>query len=156
MNELTIVTLDYPLSGLSWANYVGTGSLKTIFGSDKPNGVKYILTTDTMQYGEFAECYTFDWTLENGTLTNIIEDIESAKCLFIKYIREARTPILSKLDVDYMKALESGNQTIISQIANKKQQLRDLPNINLTDVTSFSQFKNKWPVELLGEYPYEN
>lgn len=156
MNELKIVTLDYPLTGLSWANYVGTDSLKTIFGSETPTGVKYLLTYDNMQHGEFAECYTFDWTLENGTITNILEDIKSAKSLFIKYIREARTTIFSELDIDYMRALESGNQTNISEIVNKKQQLRDLPNMDLSSVSNFSQFKDKWPVELLGKYPYEN
>jgi len=155
MNDLKIVTLNLPINGLNWGNYYGTGSLLTIFGTLEPTE-KYLITNDIIEHGEFASCYTFDWTLENGTLTNTIEDIESAKVLFIDYLRETRTPILSQLDVDYMRALEDGNQTIISNIVNKKQQLRDLPNIDLSDIIKFSEFKNKWPVELLGEYPFVN
>jgi hypothetical protein len=158
MNNLKIVTLDYPTIGMgvSWGNYAGTGSLKTIFGKDTDITHKYLLTTDEIEYGEFGGCYTFDWTLENGTIASTIENVECAKQTFLTNMREVRDGMFPSLDIEYMRALESGNQTKISEIVTKKQNLRDVTNIDLSNVSNFQELRLKWPVDILGEYPYEN
>jgi phage shock protein A len=53
-----------------------------------------------------------------------------------------------------MRALETGNQTLIQEIVTKKQQLRDLTNIDFSDVTNSAQLKEKWPTEILGQIPF--
>ena len=41
-------------------------------------------------------------------------------------LRVERKPLLEQLDVDYMRALESGNTSLQTTIVNKKQRLRDI------------------------------
>ena len=48
-----------------------------------------------------------------------------AKELHKGNIREARTPLLASLDIEFQKALETGADT--SVIVTKKQALRDAP-----------------------------
>lgn len=57
--------------------------------------------------------------------------------------RFARKPILEKLDIEFMKALESGNTQKVQEIATKKQELRDVTNIPLPD--DIEGIKNTWP-----------
>ena len=46
--------------------------------------------------------------------------------------RFLRKPILEKLDVEFMKALEVGNSSVIETIIVKKQILRDITNIDMS------------------------
>jgi hypothetical protein len=41
-------------------------------------------------------------------------------------LRELRAPKLSELDIEYMKAVESGNSGLMQSIATQKQALRDV------------------------------
>jgi hypothetical protein len=54
-----------------------------------------------------------------------------------------------------MRALESGNQTKIQEIVQKKETLRNITNMDLSDVTTLSELKAKWPVDILGKSLYE-
>ena len=82
----------------------------------------------------------------------LILNIERAKQIFIEKIRRFREDELPKLDIQYMRALELGTST--TEIVAKKQQLRDLPNMDLSDVTNLTQLKAKWPTNLLGDSPF--
>lgn len=56
---------------------------------------------------------------------NVVEiDMPTARNIHRDTLREERKPILSGLDVDYMKALEQGSDT--SAIVAMKQKLRDV------------------------------
>ena len=44
-----------------------------------------------------------------------------------------RKSLLEKLDVDFMKALEIADSTAISEIVAKKQALRDITNIDMSE-----------------------
>lgn len=78
--------------------------------------------------------------IKNGTVTyNILKAKEIQKNKF----RAARKPILEKLDLEFMRALESGNTQKVQEIAAKKQELRDITNISLPD--DFEKLKNTWP-----------
>ena len=85
-----------------------------------------------------------------------ILDIEKAKELFLNKLRRFREDKWSDLDVSYMRALESGNQSKISEIVLKKEQLRNITDMNLSDVKNLNDLKSKWPTNLLGNSPYEN
>jgi hypothetical protein len=47
--------------------------------------------------------------------------------------RALRKPLLEKLDVQFMRALEDGDATTIAAIATKKKALRDITLIDLSD-----------------------
>jgi hypothetical protein len=79
-------------------------------------------------------------------------NIEKAKNVFIFKLRRFREDELPKLDIQYMRALELGSST--TDIISKKQQLRDLPDMDLSDVTTLDELKSKWPTDLLGDSPF--
>lgn len=85
---------------------------------------------------------------------SITINISKAKNIFISKLRMVREDEFAKLDIEYMKALELGILT--TEIVSKKQQLRDLPAMDLSNVTNLEQLKSKWPTDLLGTSPYEN
>jgi hypothetical protein len=79
-------------------------------------------------------------------------NIDKAKNIFISKLRRFREDELPKLDIQYMRALELNNPT--TDIVSKKQQLRDLPDMDLSDVTTLDELKSKWPTNLLGDSPF--
>lgn len=87
-------------------------------------------------------------------------DILKAKELHKQYIRNARNSILVQKDVEYMRALESGNTKLMTSITAEKQALRDATGIvdnsqinatNVKDVTI--ALKKVWDEKLLGTNP---
>lgn len=70
------------------------------------------------------------WTDDNDTDT-IDVDITKAKAIKLNIFREIRIPLLETLDVDYLRALEQGEDT--SAITAAKQALRDVTTIELPD-----------------------
>lgn len=59
---------------------------------------------------------------------NVTADMSKACLIWKDKLRSDRKPLLEKLDVQYMRALEAGNTEAISTIVNKKQFLRDITN----------------------------
>ena len=53
-----------------------------------------------------------------------------------KQFRFLRKSLLEKLDVDFMKALEIADSTAISEIVAKKQVLRNITNIDMSEYDS--------------------
>jgi len=52
-------------------------------------------------------------------------NMNKAKEIKKNYIREERAPLLQKLDIEFMKALEANDQEKMDDIKLKKQALRD-------------------------------
>ena len=119
-----------------------------------PRCEKWIYTNEYPSSDEFDVCFDVDWNLENGFVTNLTFDIEKAKNIFIQRLRKIREPLFATLDIEFMKALELGNQLQTQTIANKKQQLRNVTDIDLSTVTNIDELKVKWPTEILGNTPY--
>jgi hypothetical protein len=120
------------------------------------NNEHYVLVTSSFDDIRFLGAYGVDFNLPSGSISPISIDIEIAKDMYKQHIRDSREKLFPDLDVKYMKALETGNQTKISEIVSKKQQLRDLTNMDVSDATTLVELKNKWPTEILGNSPYEN
>lgn len=70
-------------------------------------------------------------------------DLNVAKEIWINKWREARAPILEKLDIEYIRADELGNNSLKGEIASLKQQLRDITLIQLPD--NLKDIKKIWP-----------
>jgi hypothetical protein len=77
----------------------------------------------------------------------IIIDIPKAKDIWKNKIREARKPALEKLDVDFMRATEQGNDT--TTIVADKQTLRDLPS-QVDTANTVDEIKTVWN-DMLGD-----
>ena len=74
-------------------------------------------------------------------------DIDKAKDIWKDKIRVSRKLALEKLDVDYMKANETGNDT--TSIVADKQTLRDLPE-QVDTATTTDEIKAVWN-DMLGD-----
>ena len=88
-------------------------------------------------------------------------NVDKAKEIQKNKLREARKPLLEKLDVDFVRALELGGDT--ASIGVQKQALRDVTNIvteaeiigtTVEEVTT--ELKAIWNEELLGPKPLDN
>lgn len=85
-------------------------------------------------------------------------NLDKAKEIQKDRIREVRKPLLEKLDVDFVRALELGGDT--ASIAAQKQALRDVTNIvteaeiigtTVDEITT--ELKAIWDETLLGSNP---
>ena len=74
-------------------------------------------------------------------------DINKAKEVWKEKIRQARTSVLAKLDIDFIKTQEQGNDT--TAIVADKQTLRDLPS-QVDTANSIEEIKAVWN-NLLGD-----
>ena len=74
-------------------------------------------------------------------------DITKAKEVWKDKIRVKRTNALAKLDIDYMRAQESGTDT--TSIVADKQTLRDLPS-QVDTATTTDEIKVVWN-DMLGD-----
>lgn len=80
---------------------------------------------------------------------SIIINPDKAKTIWKDKWREARKAILSSLDVEFMRAVESGDSAKQAEIAQKKQALRDV-TLTPIDGNTPDEIKSVWP-EILGE-----
>ena len=80
-------------------------------------------------------------------------DMAKAKEIHKAHIRNARTPKLQELDVEFQRALETGAST--TDIVAKKQALRDAPADSAIDSASdTTALKAQWKTDILGSSPY--
>ena len=105
-----------------------------------PQGVPYKVIDTIDIHDKFFDAYEFD--AEAGFVVNI----EKAKEIKHNQFRQARKPLLEQLDIEYIRAVETSNTSKKKAIAAAKQELRDLPAIqlpnNIDDLASF------WPAIL--------
>ncbi len=80
-------------------------------------------------------------------------DMAKAREIHKTYIRNARTPKLAELDVEFQKALETGAST--TDIVAKKQALRDAPaDSGIAAASDTDALKAQWKTDILGASPY--
>lgn len=77
-------------------------------------------------------------------------NLDKAKNIQKNRWREARKPLLTQLDTEFMRAVESGDIVKQQQIAAKKQALRDVTVTDLSTITTPEELKNVWPDILNG------
>lgn len=77
-------------------------------------------------------------------------NLDKAKNIQKNRWREARKPLLTQLDTEFMRAVESGDTVKQQQIAAKKQALRDVTVTDLSTITTPEELKNVWPDILNG------
>ena len=75
-------------------------------------------------------------------------NIDKAKNIWKNKIRVARKPKLEELDVEFVRAQETGADT--SAIVAKKKELRDFP-AQVDSATTTDEIKAVWDTDKLGE-----
>ena len=69
---------------------------------------------------------------------NLTKSKDSAK----NNLRTERAPLLASLDVQFMRAVESGNTSLQTAIAGQKQELRDITiHSSITDASDVNSLK---------------
>ena len=90
----------------------------------------------------------YDYASETFTL-----NMSKAREIHKKRIRQARTPKLAELDIEFQKALETSAST--TDIVSKKQALRDAPaDSAITSAKTETELKAQWNTSILGDSPY--
>ena len=80
-------------------------------------------------------------------------DMAKAREIHKNKIREARTPLLEALDVEFQKAQETGAST--TDIVAKKNALRDAPaDSGIAAASDTDALKAQWKTDILGTSPY--
>ena len=80
-------------------------------------------------------------------------DMAKAREIHKANIREARTPLLAALDVEFQKAQETSAST--TDIVAKKQALRDAPaDSGIASASDETALKAQWKTDILGTSPY--
>jgi len=80
-------------------------------------------------------------------------DMAKAREIHKTKIRNARTPKLQELDIEFQKALETSSST--TDIVAKKQALRDAPaDSGIASASTTDELKAQWKTDILGTSPY--
>ena len=115
---------------------------------DVPTGLSYEIVDDSV--------ISSDRTFRNAWKQNskVIEtDMTKAKEIHKTNIRNARTPKLAELDIEFQKALETSAST--TDIVAKKQALRDAPaDSGIAAASDEAALKAQWKTDILGTSPY--
>ena len=82
-------------------------------------------------------------------------DMAKAREIHKTNIRQARSPKLAELDIEFQKALETGAST--TDIVAKKQALRDAPaDSGIAAASDADALKAQWNTTILGDSPYSS
>jgi hypothetical protein len=128
--------ITYPQPNGQVAVVIPTGDVNDAI-KDVPAGVEYKIVESVDIDNDYFNAYKFD--AETGAKVNI----EKAKAIHLDKFRSARAPKLSKLDIDFMKAVESNDEVKKTEIVAAKQALRDVTLTPLPD--DLAGIKATWP-----------
>jgi len=121
---------------LSVLTPTGARSVEDTIKKDVPSDTYKIVESLNID-NNFFNAYEYDQ--EVGAKINI----SKAKEIRLEHYRRARTPLLAALDVDFMRAVESGDVNLQKEIASKKQALRDVTKTDLPN--TLEEIKATWP-----------
>lgn len=117
-------------------------SIEEIVSKTIPENLEYkVIEGPTNLDSDFLDAYDF---INKEAVMNY----ERAKDIQKNKWRQLRKPILEKLDVEFMKALETGNTQKVQEIGSQKQELRDVTKTPL--INNLDDIKNAMPNILLN------
>ena len=128
-------------------------TVQEVADKDVPDGVSYSIVEDSSIPTDQSFRDAWKGVGIGTTGATITEDITKAKEIHKSNIRNTRKPLLSALDVDFQRALETSADT--SAIIAKKQALRDAPAaIGIATAVTENDLKSQWDTTILGDSPY--
>ena len=128
-------------------------TVQEVADKDVPDGVSYSIVENSTVPTDLSFRDAWVGVGIGTTGATITEDITKAREIHKKNIRNTREPLLSALDVDFQRALETSADT--STIVAKKQALRDAPAASgITTAANVTDLKTQWDTSILGASPY--
>jgi hypothetical protein len=124
-----------------------SGTLEQLAIKDVPKDVKWSIVDISSIPKDVV--FRSAWKIKNNV---IVVDITKAKEIWLDKFRKARILILAALDIEFMRAVESGNKILQSEIAFRKQALRDVTSIDLPN--TLEGIKATWP-DILGQNSFD-
>jgi len=124
-------------------------TVEEIQAKDVPDGVtSYIVKhSDLPTETDFQNA----WVYKDG---KVEVDLAKAKEVHREYIRRERKEKLAALDIEFQRAMETGDT---SAVVAKKQALRDATADSVIDAaTSTDELRAQWNTSILGTSPYTN
>ena len=113
-----------------------------------PSGLSYEIVEDSAIPSDRS--FRNAWKQNSKTIET---DMTKAREIHKTNIRNARTPKLTELDVEFQKALETSAST--TDIVSKKQALRDAPaDSGIASADTEAKLKAQWNCSILGDSPY--
>tara|TARA_Y100000361_G_scaffold152809_1_gene173136 strand:+ start:1865 stop:2296 length:432 start_codon:yes stop_codon:yes gene_type:complete len=113
-----------------------------------PSGLSYEIVEDSAIPSDRS--FRNAWKQNSKTIET---DMTKAKEIHKTNIRNARTPKLVELDVEFQKALETSSST--TDVVNKKKALRDAPaDSGIASAKTEAELKAQWNTSILGTSPY--
>ena len=134
--ETNLMLITYSQPNGQVAVVIPTGDVNDAI-KDVPEGVEYKIVESVDIDNDYFNAYEFD--AELGSKVNI----DKAKAIHLDKFRAARAPKLAKLDIDFMKAVETGDEAKKAEIIAAKQALRDVTLTPLPD--DLAGIKATWP-----------
>lgn len=111
-------------------------------------------TLDTAEWALPKHRYFTDaWAMGEDEHKNaiVVIDVEKAKEVWKRRMRDARAPLMTKLDADYFRAMEEGDKAKQKEIAATKKLLRDVTALpELANAKSVEEIEAVWPDYLKG------
>lgn len=108
---------------------------------DGSNRKVFIKTQEELKIADiFIDAFSVN-EIDGSVFFNRPRAIELKK----KEFRLRRKPLLEKLDVEFMKSLETGNTELTAQIIAKKQALRDITDIDMSNYITPSELYDYIP-----------
>ena len=142
------------MSKIIYTNLDGTVSIITPAGNvsdaikDVPDGLSYEIVEDSVIPTDRS--FRNAWKQNSKTIET---DMAKAREIHKTNIRNARTPKLAELDIEFQKALETSAST--TDIVSKKQALRDAPaDSAIASADTEAKLKAQWNTSILGDSPY--
>jgi len=134
MRQVIIFTNEN--GGVSVCYPTGELPIEQVLTKDCPEGA-IIVDNDTLpnEHNEFFNA----WELNNSTVT---VNLTKAKDIVKSKLRIEREPVFAALDIQFMRAVESGNTTQQAAIAEQKDELRNITaHSSITGATTVDSLK---------------
>jgi len=123
-------------------------TIEEIAAKDVPSGTSYEIVDDSQIPTDRS--FRDAWKQNGKTIET---DMTKAKEIHKTNIRNARTPKLAELDIEFQKALETSSDT--TSIIAAKQALRDAPAASgISTAVNETDLKAQWDTSILGTSPY--
>ena len=122
-------------------------TIEEIQAKDVPDGV----TSYIVKHSDLPADIDFQnaWVYKDG---KVEVDLAKAKEVHREYIRRERKEKLAALDIEFQRALETGDT---SAVVAKKQVLRDATADSAIEAaTSLAELRALWNTSILGDSPY--
>lgn len=145
MTQAIIFTNDN--GGVSTCIPTGAISIEAVMEKDVPKGkgARIVNINDLPnQYNDFYDAWEMD-------ATSVTVNLDKAKELTKKRLRDERVPLLQQQDIAFQRALESGADT--TAIVAEKQRLRDVTGLvdAVTTLEGLRAIKAEKEVEVVSE-----